>query len=244
MFDQVVGKLMLELSRLAYLEEAAARSGIEALALRDLTLFDEVGTQAMACVDDDRAILAFRGTDPDPRDWITDGRFTPIRGELGGRVHSGFHAALNAVWPTMGGLAAAAGDRTVWVTGHSLGAALATLAAARIVEDGGEVAGVYIYGGPRTGLGDFRDAYNDKLKDVTFRVVNHIDLVTRVPLLIQGYRHVGRMVYFDQGGKMHVDASPWHVARDDLRYRLTHWGRIEAIGTAPHMIGPYRRLFA
>ena len=244
MFDQITAKLLLELARQSYFDEPKARAGVEALALGDVRFVDKIGTQALVCGDGERLFLAFRGTDPDPRDWITDGRFNPVPGELGGRVHSGFRAALDAVWPELSDMVANRGERVVWVTGHSLGAALATLAAARIVESGGEVAGVYTFGQPRTGLSDFRSAYDAKLKNITFRVVNHIDLVTRVPLLIQGYRHIGRMVYFDHDAKMHVDASPWHVARDDIRYRLTHFGRIEAIGTAPHLIGPYRRLLA
>lgn len=244
MFDHTMAKLLLELARLSYLPEPEATAGVDALTLGDVHVLDKVGTQALVCSDDDRLFLTFRGTDPDPRDWITDARFRPVKGELGGRVHSGFHDALDAVWVDMTEIVAMAGGRAIWVAGHSLGAALATLAAARIIEAGGTIAGVYTYGQPRTGLRDFRSAYDDKLKEITFRVVNHIDLVTRVPLLIQGYRHIGRMVYFDHSGTMHLDASPWHVARDDVRYRLAHWGRIEAIGTAPHLIGPYRRLLA
>jgi triacylglycerol lipase len=243
-FDPDVAKNLLELSRIAYLAETLARDGITALALRDPLFFSSGGTQATSCGDDTRILVAFRGTEADPRDWITDSRFGPRRGELDAMVHSGFHEALDLVWPDVGEALAASGGREVWLAGHSLGAALAVLAAARIVEAGGTVTGVYTYGQPRIGKADFRAAYEERLGDITFRVVNHIDLVTRVPLLIQGYRHVGRMVYFDHDRRGHVDASAWHVAIDDLRYRLTHFGRVESAGLTPHYTGSYAALFA
>jgi len=243
-FDIGIATTMLELSRLAYRTESAATAGIDALALGDAAFFSGGGTQALACGDDTRRFVAFRGTEEDPRDWITDSRFGPRPGELGGSVHSGFHDALDLVWPDVTADIAGAATRQVWVTGHSLGAALAVLAAARMVEAGRKPAGVMTFGQPRTGKSDFRSAYDAELLEVTFRVVNHIDLVTRVPLLVQGYRHVGRMVYIDGDGRIHEDASPWHVARDDVRFRLTHFGRIESAGLGPHLIDAYRMRLA
>lgn len=243
-FDTTVAKNLLELSRIAYEPEAAARNGISALALRDPVFFSAGGTQAIACGDDARLFVAFRGTEADPRDWIADSRFEPRQGELGGMVHSGFHEALDLVWPNVGDALAAIGNRALWLTGHSLGAALAVLAAARVIEAGGTVTGVYTYGQPRIGKADFRAAYDARLRDVTFRVVNHIDLVTRVPLLVQGYRHAGRMVYFDHDRRMHVDASAWRVAIDDVRFRFAHLGRIESAGLTPHYTNSYETLFA
>ena len=243
-FDTAVARNLLELSRIAYLAEGPAREGITALALRDPLFFSVGGTQATSCSDDTRLLVAFRGTEADPRDWITDSRFGPRKGELGGMVHSGFHEALDLVWPNVGEALAAIGDRELWLAGHSLGAALAVLAAARVTEAGGTVTGVYTYGQPRIGKSDFRAAYDARLLDDTFRVDNHIDLVTRVPLLLQGYRHVGRMVYFDHDRTMHVDASAWRVAADDLRYRFTHFGRIESAGLTPHFTNSYAALFA
>jgi hypothetical protein len=46
-------------------------------------------------------------------------------------------------------------------------------------------------------------------------------------------------MYFDLGGGFHPDASAGRVALDDVKYRLTHWGRIESIGLAPHEISAY-----
>ncbi|MCZ6504690.1 MAG: hypothetical protein O6834_01740, partial [Actinobacteria bacterium] len=71
------------------------------------------------------------------------------------------------------------------------------------------------------------------------RFVNHIDLVTRVPFLTLGYRHIGRRMYFKEAGTFVPDAGTWAVARDDVIYRLRHFGKIQAIGLDPHFIPAY-----
>jgi triacylglycerol lipase len=239
-FDVPTAKLSWNLARIAYKEDhTAAERQVRDLGLDGYVPFDAGGsTQAFGCFDDGRRFVAFRGTQPDPVDWITDARFNPVRGALGGSVHSGFKVALDEVWGDVSGFLADS-ERPAWITGHSLGAALAMLAAARHVEAGNAVGGVYTFGQPRTGLGDFTSAYDARLGEVTFRFVNHIDLVTRVPLLVQRYRHAGRRMYWDADGAMHADASWWHVAKDDLAYRLTHFGRIRSIGLEPHFIPAY-----
>jgi triacylglycerol lipase len=232
-------KLFFQLSRIAYREPQQAEEATTSLGLRDFRFYDGASTQAFVCVDDARAMLAFRGSERDPIDWIRNAQFRPVPGEMGGHVHSGFHGALDEVWDDV--VADLAQEtRPLFVTGHSLGGALATLAAARAHTADRVVGGVFTYGQPRVGKSDFQRAYNLALDDVTFRVVNHIDLVTRIPLLMQGYRHIGRRMYFDESGTLERDAGNWPVARDDLRYRLRHFGRIQAVGLTPHLLPAYR----
>lgn len=88
---------------------------------------------------------------------------------------------------------------TCYVTGHSLGAALAVLAAltlgTKIIKDGGREGKVrmYNYAGPRVGDPAFCDAYNF-LIPASYRVVNLADIVPVVPplnILKYRYQHVG-----------------------------------------------------
>jgi triacylglycerol lipase len=232
-------KFFFRLSGIAYRAQAPALEAVAGLGLRDFQFYDGASTQAFLCGDDTRFALAFRGSERDPLDWIRTAQFHPVPGELGGHVHSGFHGALDEVWDEVAA-DLAGGDRPLFVTGHSLGGALATLAAARAHAAGSVVGGVYTYGQPRVGKADFQVAYNAALDNVTFRVVNHIDLVTRVPLLVQGYRHIGRRMYFDESGALERDAGNWPVARDDIRYRFRHVGRIQAAGLTPHLLPAYR----
>jgi hypothetical protein len=96
----------------------------------------------------DAMVLAFRGTLPigsvDSRssiaDWINDADAVLVEGaNLPGRVHQGFRNALDALWPDLQPVLAAAladpanAQKPLYVTGHSKGGSMAFLAAARIV---------------------------------------------------------------------------------------------------------------
>ena len=73
----------------------------------------------------------------------------------------------------------------VFITGHSLGGALATLAAANL--SGRSLATCYTFGAPR--VGDKR--FSDCLRTPVYRVVNPLDTVPLVPGWWRGYRHAG-----------------------------------------------------
>lgn len=239
-FDPDLAKLTALLSRLAYRDEAAAAAGVADHGLGEFRFFTAASTQAFTAADQARRFLAFRGTEStNPVDWARDAQFKPRPTALG-RAHSGFDAALDEVWTDV--VAELADDtRPLIITGHSLGGGLSIIAGARLVEGQTPPSAVYVFGCPRTGLGDFRDAYDAALRDVTFRIINHIDLVTRVPLLTQGYRSPGRRMYFDASHTFHPDASAWHIAKDDLSYRLRHFGRLQSLGLSTHEIGAYMK---
>jgi hypothetical protein len=101
------------------------------------------------------------------------------------------------------------GKPQVWFAGHSLGGALATIAAFRMVYDpwfGGEVAAVVTYGSPRVGNEVWQTLYQEKLMDKTLRWSNHRDLFAALPAKGQfclsssplktvfSFRHVGKAV--------------------------------------------------
>ena len=95
--------------------------------------------------------MAFSGTDPlKIEDWITD--FTPQR--TVSDLHKGFEDAVTTVWPLVEAAIKnrPADQKKLFFTGHSLGGALATIAAARAALDPETVAtAVYTFGGPRVG---------------------------------------------------------------------------------------------
>jgi hypothetical protein len=125
------------------------------------------------------------------RDVTTDLDGLPENWEHGGRVHRGFAAALRQVW----GDIAPALDRVatpVLYTGHSLGAALATLAAGLRPP-----AAAHVFGAPRVGDGDFVASLG---QTAIHRYVNCCDLVCRLPPKI--YKPAGRLHYIDTAGSM------------------------------------------
>ncbi|MEM6362508.1 MAG: lipase family protein [Bacteroidota bacterium] len=92
------------------------------------------------------------------------------------------------------------------VTGHSLGGALATMAAASLQENGIKVTGVYTFGQPRVGDGKFSSHLNKKIAGKFFRFVNNNDVVPHLPPpwltgnLFRLYKHTGSLKYFNYRG--------------------------------------------
>ena len=198
-----------EFSRLAYgdfatvLAPCLADIGFELIAAP----FDSQGTQGFLAEGPDFAVLAFRGSD-DVAAWATnlDARPVPWRG--GGNVHRGFAEALDAVWLEVeAGLAPTAGP--LLFTGHSLGAALATLAASLRPE-----AALYTFGSPRVGDGGF-EAATRRRSGFAARYVNHRDIVCRVPSARLGYRHMGEVHVIDRMGRVH-QRRPHHRSVSEL----------------------------
>ena len=137
----------------------------------------------------DWLIVVFRGTQSGQwKDILTDAEAVLVPWPIGS-VHAGFKNALDAIWPRLNArLDALSAGRTVWFCGHSLGAALATLAADRYPA----TRGVATVGSPRVGNPAFADRFSAKLSDKTLRYVNDHDVVTHLPPPLLGYQHVDR----------------------------------------------------
>ncbi len=125
--------------------------------------------------------VTFAGSDPLKfQDWITDFSAMPSPSNL----HSGFEQAVETVLPDirMALGKRAAPNQTVFFTGHSLGGALAILAAWRIsrLPNAPEIV-VYTFGSPRNGGQEFFNDYTPRLGDFTFRMVHGTDIVPTVP---------------------------------------------------------------
>lgn len=148
----------------------------------------------------DVTIIAFAGTEPeDPVSLMQD--FTIWYS--GDGVHQGFQNGVEAAATEILAVAKQASGG-IYLTGHSLGAALAGVAALRLAElpdgTGDRILGVYTAGMPRIGDAAYASRYDDKLKQRTFRLVHGRDLVTRVPPeAVLGYRHVGRWLAAPRG---------------------------------------------
>ncbi|KAJ3706376.1 hypothetical protein LUZ61_010081 [Rhynchospora tenuis] len=173
-----------------------------------------------------RLLVAFRGTEQSKwKDLQTDLLLLPKRlnpERLGGDaneqvlVHSGFLNAYDSVRNriiTLLKFAIAYSDNSdgevkdmpkwhVYITGHSLGGALATLLALELSSSKMARRGVisitmYNFGSPRVGNRRFAEVYNAKVKD-SWRIVNHRDIIPTVPRLM-GYCHVAEPVYLTSG---------------------------------------------
>lgn len=177
--------------------------------LSKFNFFNEHETQAFICSNNDVVILAFRGTDS-WADWKTDFNADLIDSKVG-RVHEGFNKALDYVWANVEKTVSEYLDQkqTFWVTGHSLGGALATLAVDRFTENGISVSGMYTFGQPKAGDRKFAQNFDDKMKERSFRFVHDEDVVPKAPPLLS-YCHIGNECYFDNKGVLHREKVWWY----------------------------------
>jgi len=154
-------------------------------------------TRVFVAWDQGTAIVCFRGTES-IGDWLLNGQVAPVTRPYG-RVHGGFSEGFEAI---RAGLEEALrqadpGTKRLWLTGHSLGGALATVTAAEL-RDRYAITGLYTYGQPKS-VGAAAAQSIDGTYQRYFRFVNDDDIVPGVP---PGYRHVGRLIWFDAQGRV------------------------------------------
>jgi triacylglycerol lipase len=221
------------------------------------------GTECFVASNEEFAIAAFRGSELTPRpgsprdfyhiikDWLRDFDIRTSNSVPGATVHRGFADGVKDVWENEGfgdyvkGLRA----RKVWFTGHSLGAALATLAAARALDENVRVGGLYTFGSPRVGDGDFADSFRRMMAEeglTYFRFVNGDDAVTAVPLVSKlrpsippfiRFKHAGTPKYIDRGGQITDEQNRLEELRERVLAILT------GMGASPHAGVDIDRLF-
>jgi triacylglycerol lipase len=128
--------------------------------------------------------LIFRGT-MTTTEWIRDFsiHLTTYPYKTFGKVHDGFIQTYDGfrkgIQDSLGRLGP---GRKLFIAGHSLGAALATLAAPDVVSmKGVKAATVYTFGSPRVGDRTFADDYNSLFRERSFRIANSSDIVVAMP---------------------------------------------------------------
>jgi hypothetical protein len=181
---------------------------------------------------DGRAFVAFRGTQIEkPRDILADINALPvawkdIRTDLDAkptertddsRVHRGFAKAYFSLRDEIEAWLKKNPHSALVLTGHSLGAAMATLMAADHAE-----ADLVTFGSPRVGDKSFASQFDGRL------VRRYVDCADGVPDLPPpaGYRHVCDLVYIDRRGKVREDAPTFRDrALDRLAANFAYLGK-------------------
>ena len=203
-FNLINAWWLAEVSALVYADVDFVKSRFSKAGLHEIRFFDKRSTQCYVTHNDEFAIVAFRGSEI----WKKDGEFdlnkviADLKADVdirltdwppGGKVHRGFKEALEEVWFDLLPYIKKLDDKgcKIWITGHSLGAALATLCGSRY----GKVQAVYSFGSPRVGNDVFKEKYGVK----TYRIVNDEDIFARVPPP-GAYVHVGELKFIDSDG--------------------------------------------
>lgn len=179
-------------------------------------------------------------------DIITDLDFRKEIGVLSGSVHRGFKVAFSSAWyghirPILENNR----DKPVFVTGHSLGAAVGQLIAAKMCSDPDieNPKQVYLYGCPRVGDFEYSSMLNAELPNKIWRVTNNNDIVTRIPPWIGfSFYHPGCMVYLTTDGQVLLGPDHNIIRRDRIKGRIDHIGVDGTDGISDHSIERYVKI--
>jgi triacylglycerol lipase len=235
------------IARLAYKDSMVVEKAVlNKLEFDYFQSFNSKGTEAHLMADHEKIIVAFCGSNH-IQDWMNDLDIDLIGGPLGGKVHEGFARMLHCVWRdlqlSIRDLKTTASHQgrslSVWFTGHSLGAALATLAVAYLREKDQPVQGLYTFGSPRVGDRQFARNFNLDFGDKTFRIVNKNDIITRLPPRALSYSHVGQLRFFDSAGRLQTDASAWYRFLDSVKVHAGDIFDLDFSGMENHDVGAY-----
>jgi hypothetical protein len=196
----------------AYLAQDEGAAAFRKDLALDAKLISVGNTQVFVGENDAAIVLAFRGTESPAtldglKDWLlTDAVNLLIVPEgqigtefaaagVGARFHLGFMTALASVWgPTAEAVDTAIKkkERPLWITGHSLGGALAQLAAWRFHRQFVDVHEVMTFGAPMVGNRTATEAFDREFPSKIYRYVNSPDMVPTLPtvsLLANAYEH-------------------------------------------------------
>ena len=192
-----------KLSAIAYKNEKPAITAAKKLGFKWVKLISRDGAEVLVAKDRNDIWFAFRGTEPSKlNDVMADLNVIKNAAKAGGRVHSGFQQEVNDLWMDI--LKELEHNdqlkvrKDVYMTGHSLGAAMATIAATRY-----QPHELFTFGSPRVG----GPRFIKNIKCPHYRFMNNNDIVCRIPPAWLGFRHHGEMIYFNCNGERQAKPS-------------------------------------
>ena len=118
--------LFAKLSSIAYNNIKEAKSQAKKLGFTTTEFYEKDGAQAYRFMNKDDLVIACRGTQPSEfNDLKADLKALPVMAETVGRVHIGFKTEVDDLWPMIEEDINRKTNvtKTLWFTGHSLGAA-------------------------------------------------------------------------------------------------------------------------
>lgn len=183
--------IFARLSQAAYSGEADWRKAFETQGFTTRGPIESGTMMAFVARRGEVAIVVFRGTDSDDKeDWKINFDVDRVKVE-DGHIHHGFNAAYESLKEKIRGELTSRRPTHLWVTGHSLGGALAVIAAHDLDADF-RVHGVVTFGQPMVGQRDLARHWSPTFKGRYQRFVFEGDLVCRLP---PRGKHFGSLVW-------------------------------------------------
>ena len=147
-----------------------------------------------------RITVVFRGSES-KSDWYYDLQIRKMNLHDNVYVHRGFYRQLHIndnyekIRDCVKKLLNENKEYEIFITGHSLGAALSTLFGYELSREIDDNIIVISFASPRVGNYDWRKAFDDKNNLVHYRVTNNRDVVTAAPMIM--YNHVGINIHLE-----------------------------------------------
>ena len=224
--------LFAQISRISYLDGKPAKKIFKQLGFIKHKFIENDGAQAHIIEDESNLVFAFRGTEPTQfNDIAADLKAWKMKSRTAGRVHDGFFDETNKLWPMIENYPI--NKKKIWICGHSLGGAMATICATRLCSASPML---YTYGSPR--VGDRRWLKNNNSIN-HHRFVNNNDIVPKVPLAMMGFKHQGLQCYINYYGNIRHPTF-WQKTKDQFRARRRAWSKGKPFsGFTDHSISRY-----
>lgn len=201
---------LAECAFLVYNHPGFARMAYKLAGFDSFKFFQGTGTECMVVQKKDFVIISFRGTELRSFSAIheirTDLNTIPVDFDMGGKVHRGFYSALREIWDGkdglesyIGGILSENSTIPIWITGHSLGGALAGLCFTKVPE----ARGLVMFGSPRIGDPDFIELTKGRS---IWRVEHKKDPIVLVPPNIPALKFffddMGTLVYIGENDEV------------------------------------------
>ena len=178
------------------------------------------------------AFIIFRGTTSRNygADWLTDAYCGVNISETGTLVHAGFNQVFASMLSDISNfLGQQQGIQQVHCIGHSLGGAVANLAADWVKNSLGKPVSLYTFGAPRVGWGNtgFARSLTEKLRDSIYRVHHRTDPVAMVP--VYPFCHAptsGKSYYINFGGLV-INPSAHKMSNYIMSVSEIKWSQLQ-----------------
>lgn len=263
--------ILARVCELAYYNEPEGPARFRSELGMTAQLISANNTQVYIAETDESIVVAFRGSEAPTtldgfKDWLLtnannylilpEGRAGTdfVAAGVGARFHKGFLEALEMIWEPMlsrVNYAIKAKDRPVWVTGHSLGGALALLAAWRLQRSFVSIHEIVTFGAPMIGNDVAAKAFEQEFSGKIYRFVDLEDVVPHLPsvsLIANAYTHCQHEVGLEAGPSVAVTnglealkgaASAGNDGAIDNTMADQLWEVVKA-RIMSHMIGTYQ----
>ncbi|MGC3988372.1 MAG: lipase family protein [Chthoniobacteraceae bacterium] len=231
-FDAANALYLALASELAYFDPEPIKANLQRILgipgdAQHLLTFQRGDTEGFVAADDQKIILAYRGSEapksPDGiQDWLRNFSAVPVElshyannGPFNAQVHEGFaNGVHNVIAPIVNALWKLDAGRNLplFITGHSLGGALALINAIIFTYDSHlkrPIQGLYTYGQPRAAGPGLCTNFGREIGGRYQRIVNNLDIVPRVPTR-PFYEHVGEIQWFNGNGDLNPPAGLTH----------------------------------